>query len=108
METVIKLDEGYQSGRAYMALGQLYLEAPRMLGGDSQKAVEYLEKGVRLGPTNALLRCQLAEADAALHRNDEARKQSDYLLAMKPTPGYEPADEEPTAELLQSQENLQN
>ncbi len=106
METVIKLDEGYQSGSAYLALGKLYLEAPRMLGGDSQKAVEYLEKGVRLGPTNALLRWQLASAYAELHRYDEARKQIDYLLAMKPAPGYEPEYEEAVAEVRKLQEKL--
>lgn len=106
METVLKLDEGYQSGSAYMALGQLYLEAPRMLGGDSQKAVEYLEKGARLGPTNALLRWHLAAAYAELHRNDDARKQIDYLLAMKPAPGYEPEYEEAVTEVRKLQEKL--
>jgi len=93
-------------GRAYLALGEWYLEAPRMLGGDSQKAVEYLEKGVRLGPTNALLRWQLASAYAELHRYDEARKQIDYLLAMKPAPGYEPEYEEAVAEVRKLQEKL--
>jgi tetratricopeptide (TPR) repeat protein len=106
MEKVIKLDEGYQSGSAYMALGQLYLEAPRMLGGDSQKAIGYLEKGVRLGPENALLRWHLAAAYIELHRNDEARKQIDYLLAMKPAPGYEPEYEEAVAEARRLQEKL--
>jgi len=106
METVIKLDQGYQSGSAYMALGQLYLEAPRMLGGDSQKAVEYLEKGVRLSPTNALLRWQLAAAYAELHRSYDARKQIDYLLAMKPAPGYEPEYQEAVAEVRKLQEKL--
>ena len=106
METVLKLDEKYQSGSAYMALGQLYLEAPRMLGGDSQKAVEYLEKGIRIGPDNALLRWHLAAAYAELHRNDEARKQIDYLLAMKPAPGHEPEYEEAVAEVRKLQEKL--
>lgn len=106
METVIKLDEKYQSGSAYMALGQLYLEAPRMLGGDSQKGVEYLEKGVRFGPDNALLRWHLAAAYAQLHRNDDARKQIDYLLAMKPAPGYEPEYEEAVTEARKLQEKL--
>src|SRR6266850_4301 len=106
METVLKLDEGYQSGSAYMALGQLYLEAPRVLGGDSQKGVEYLEKGARLGPNNALLRWHLAAAYVELHRNDDARKQIDYLLAMKPAPGYEPEYEEAVAEVRKLQEKL--
>ena len=106
METVLKLDEKYQSGSAYMALGQLYLEAPRMLGGDSQKAVEYLEKGIRIGPDNALLRWHLAAAYAELHRNDDARKQIDYLLSMNPAPGYEPEYEEAVAEVRKLQERL--
>src|ERR1700730_15173586 len=89
METVIKLDERYKDASAYMALGQLYLEAPGLLGGDTQKAIQYLEKGLKLGPDNALLRVHLAEAYAEAHRNDDARKQIDFLLAMKPVPGYE-------------------
>ncbi|MDX6574748.1 MAG: hypothetical protein QOE96_701, partial [Blastocatellia bacterium] len=59
METVLKLDEGYQSGSAYMVLGQLYLEAPGFLGGDTQKAIQYLEKGLKFGPDNAFLRVHL-------------------------------------------------
>ncbi len=89
METVIKLDEKYQDGSAYMVLGQVYLESPTLLGGDTQKAVSYLEKGLRLGPDNELMRLRLAEAYAQAHRNEDARKQIDTLLAMKPAPGYE-------------------
>lgn len=106
MEAVLKLDERYQSGSAYMALGRLYLEAPRILGGDTQKGVEYLEKGARVGPDNALLRWHLAAAYADLHRNEDARKQIDYLLAMKPAPGYEPEYEEAVAEVRKLQEKL--
>ncbi|MFS8086931.1 MAG: TRAP transporter TatT component family protein [Acidobacteriota bacterium] len=108
METVLKLDEGYQSGSAYMALGQLYLEAPRMLGGDTQKAIEYLEKGLRFGPDNALLRWHLAAAYAQANRNDDARKQIDYLLAMKPAPGYEPEHQEALAEVRKLQEKMKH
>jgi tetratricopeptide (TPR) repeat protein len=106
METVVKLDEGYQTGSAYMALGQLYLEAPRFLGGDTQKAIEYLEKGLRVGPNNATLRGHLAEAYVAAHRNDDARKQIDEILAMKPAPGYEPEYEEAVASVKELQEKL--
>jgi len=106
METVLKLDERYQSGSAYMALGQLYLEAPRVLGGDAQKALGYLEKGTQIGPDNALLRWHLAAAYAELHRNDDARKQIDYLLAMKPAEGYEPEYQEAVAEVRKLQEKM--
>ncbi|MEK6335838.1 MAG: TRAP transporter TatT component family protein [Acidobacteriota bacterium] len=106
METVLKLDERYQSGSPYMALGQLYLEAPRILGGDAQKAVDYLEKGVRIGPDNALMRWHLAAAYAELHRDADARREIDYLLAMKPAAGYEPEYEEAVAEVRKLQEKM--
>ena len=34
MEAVLKLDEGYQGYSAYLGLGRLYLQAPKVLGGD--------------------------------------------------------------------------
>ena len=51
MEAVLKLDESYQGYSAYLGLGRLYLQAPKVLGGDTAKAIEYLEKGVKLNPT---------------------------------------------------------
>ncbi|HKG12583.1 MAG TPA: TRAP transporter TatT component family protein, partial [Pyrinomonadaceae bacterium] len=49
METVIKLDEGFQAGSAYLALGQLDLELPDVLGGDPERAVTELERGLKVG-----------------------------------------------------------
>src|SRR5437667_2139785 len=106
METVIKLDEKYQDGSAYMVLGQVYLESPRLLGGDTQKAISYLEKGLRLAPDNDLLRLRLAEAYAQAHRNEDARKQIDALLAMKPAPGYETEYKEAVEGARKLQEEL--
>ncbi len=106
MKTVIKLDEGYQSGSAYMVLGQVYLESPRLLGGDTQKAIAYLEKGVKLGPTNALLRLRLAEAYAQDHRNADAQKQINALMTMKPTPDYEPEYNEAVTEARKLQDKI--
>ena len=106
MESVLKLDEGYQSGSAYLVLGQMYLESPGFLGGDTQKAIQYLEKGLRLGPDNSLLRAQLVAAYVEAHRNEDARKQIDALLAMKPAPGYEPEHNEALAEVRKLQEKL--
>src|ERR1043165_8901068 len=55
METVLKLDESYQGYSAYLGLGRLYLQAPKIRGGDPPEAVEYLEKGVKLNPNNTLM-----------------------------------------------------
>jgi tetratricopeptide (TPR) repeat protein len=94
METVIKLDEGFQSGSAYLALGQIDLELPEMLGGDRHRAVDELEKGLRVGEDNALLRLRLAEAYYAVKRNADARAQAKAILKMKPSPDYQTEYEE--------------
>ena len=90
MEAVLKIDESFQSGSAYMALGQVYLKAPRILGGDVSKAIEYLEKGLKFGPNNALLRLRLAEAYAEAKRIPDAHRELKTLFESQPSPGYEP------------------
>jgi tetratricopeptide (TPR) repeat protein len=90
METVLKLDEGFESGSAYMALGQMYLKAPKIFGGDTQKAIEYFEKGLKVGPNNGLLYLRLAQAYAEDHRTADARQQLKILFEKGATPGYEP------------------
>jgi tetratricopeptide (TPR) repeat protein len=94
MEAVLKLDEGYSAGSAYMVLGQVYLEAPKLLGGDTQTAIEYFQKGLRFGPNNSLLRWHLAQAYAEANRKEDARKAIEALLAIKVEPGYEPEQKE--------------
>ena len=90
MEAVIKIDEGFEAGSAYMALGQVYMKAPRIFGGDVQKAIDYLQKGLKVGENNGLLHLRLAEAYAEAHRMEEARQQLKILFEKKATPGYEP------------------
>lgn len=88
METVMKLDESYQGYSVYLGLGRLYLQAPKMLGGDPVKAVEYLEKGVKANPTNTLMRYELAAAYQATNRPSEAKKQIETLMSTTPDPKY--------------------
>src|SRR5215204_1041019 len=68
MESVLKVDEGYQDGSAHMVLGLVYLKAPGLLGGDAHRAVEEMERGLRFGEGNAFLRLHLAEAYTAVGR----------------------------------------
>ena len=88
MEAVLKIDEGYQGYSAYLGLGRLYLQAPGVLGGDTNKAIEYLEKGIKLNPTHGLMRFHLAEAYEANTRDAEAKKQIEALMAITPDPKY--------------------
>lgn len=106
MEAVLKIDEGYSSGSAYMVLGQVYLEAPRILGGDTQKAIEYLQKGLRFGANNSLLHLHLAQAYAEANRKEDARKEIEVLRTMKVEPGFEPEQKEALDKATQLSEKL--
>ncbi len=90
MNTVLSINEGYQDGSAYMVLGLLDLKAPKILGGDPQKAVTEMEKGLRFGGKNAFLRLHLAEAYQTVGRSVEARQQLNTILSMTPDPNYLP------------------
>jgi tetratricopeptide (TPR) repeat protein len=88
MEAVLKLDESYQGYSAYLGLGRLYLQAPKMLGGDTGKAIDYLEKGLKLNPNNTVMRFHLAEAYEASHRDADAKKEIETIIATTPDPKY--------------------
>jgi TPR repeat protein len=88
MEAVLKIDESFQGYSAYHGLGRLYLQAPRMFGGDTSKAIEYLEKGVKLNPNHSLMRYHLAQAFEANNRDAEAKKQLETVMSTTPDPKY--------------------
>jgi len=88
MEAVLKLDESYQGYSAYLGLGRLYLQAPKVLGGDIGKAIDYLEKGLKLNPNNTVMRFHLAEAYETNNRDTEAKKEIETIIAATPDPKY--------------------
>jgi len=88
MDAVLKIDESYQGYSAYLGLGRLYLQAPKVLGGDVKKAIEYLEKGVKLNPNNTVMRFHLAEAYEVDKRNGDAKKQIEAINSATPDPKY--------------------
>jgi tetratricopeptide (TPR) repeat protein len=106
METVLRLDEGYQDGSAYMVLGLVYLNAPSIVGGDPKKAVEEMEKGLRFGEPNALLHLHLAEAYRKVGRNDDARREIKRILSLTPDPNYLPEYNEASAAAQKLQEQI--
>lgn len=108
MDTVIKLDEKYEGASAYLVLGQLYLEAPRVLGGDTQEAIRYLEKGIKIENNNAFLRLNLAKAYHTAKRDREALTQIDYILKMTPYPEYGPEYKEAVRDAEKLKEEINN
>ena len=106
METVLKLDESYQGYSAYIGLGRLYLSAPKVLGGDVSKAIEYLEKGTKLNPNNSVMRYYLAEAYEASNRDADAKKQIETILTMTPDSKYLAEHKDAVAKAKKLQEKI--
>ncbi len=98
MQTVLRLDEGYQDGSAYMVLGLVYLEEPKFAGGDPQKAIELMERGLHFGDKNAFLHLHLAEAYLKVGRKADARQQLNSIISMTPDQNYLPEYKEAVAE----------
>jgi len=94
MNKVIEIDPKYQNASAYDALAQIELSTAGLMGGKPEKAVEYLEQGLKIEDDNTYLHLHLAEAYLAVGKKDEAKKQLDYLLKMKPNPDYLPEHKE--------------
>lgn len=90
MEKVIEIDPGFQASSAYLGLGQLELNTRGMAGGDVDKAIEYLKKGLSQSKNNAYFYVYLAQAYFIVDRNDDAKKLIAELKSMDPDPEYKP------------------
>jgi tetratricopeptide (TPR) repeat protein len=80
-EAALAIDPSYENGAAYLALGQIDLSMPRLLGGSDRRGMERLEEGLKTYQSNAELKLALAEAYAKKGRKDEARKLLESILA---------------------------
>ena len=98
MEAAQTINASLYDGSTYMVLGRLDLELPEWLGGDRQRALTTLEKGLQYGAQNPMLRLQLAKAYLANKKPDDARKQLNFILAMKPDADYLPEYEQCASE----------
>jgi tetratricopeptide (TPR) repeat protein len=80
METVLRLNGSYEDGRAYLALGELDRQLPRLMGGNLKRAIARLEEGLKLAPRNLEMKYVLAEAYQDNGRKEDARRQLNELL----------------------------
>jgi tetratricopeptide (TPR) repeat protein len=93
MKKVVELDPGYQGASAFDVLGQIEL-ATRIKDGTAEKAVEYLQTGLKYERENSNIYVHLAQAYLALNKEPEAKKQLNTVLGMKPNPDYLPEHNE--------------
>lgn len=80
METVLKLNAAYEDGNAYLALGEMDRELPRLFGGDIRRSISQLEKGMSVAPRNTSIRLALAKSYLEAGRRDDANRQLEEIL----------------------------
>jgi tetratricopeptide (TPR) repeat protein len=80
METVLTLNELYQNGAAYLALGELDRRLPGIIGGNLDRAISRLEKGLTVAPNNLEIKLSLAEAYLERKRKEDARRLLQEIL----------------------------
>ena len=86
METALRLQASYENGGAYLALGQLDRQLPRLFGGNITRAIAYLEQGLRVAPQNMSMRLALAQAYRDAGRREDGQRQLLEILSMPVLP----------------------
>ena len=94
LETVLKIDPGFQQGSADRALGRWYFKVPGLFGGSNQKSEEHLRKSLTYNPNSTASLFFLAETLADMERDDEARATLQKVLDAPIDPDWAPEDKE--------------
>jgi tetratricopeptide (TPR) repeat protein len=82
-EKALAINSAFDHGNAYLALGEMYLRVPRLLGGNDRLGLELLETGLTVGPANADLHITLAEYYLKNGRKSDARKLLETVLTVE-------------------------
>jgi tetratricopeptide (TPR) repeat protein len=80
METVLRLNDRYQDGGAYLALGEMDRQLPRIVGGNMNRAIQRLEQGVSVAPANLEIKLALGQAYEEKGRKEDARRMYQEII----------------------------
>jgi len=78
IDTILALDP--RSVRGYSLAGNVYMEVPRLAGGDRARAEGYFKKGLEIDPHFTVLRVDLARLYIAEGRQADARPELTRVL----------------------------
>ena len=92
METVLRLNDRYMDGGAYLALGEMDKELPRIVGGNLSRAITRLEQGLKVAPQNLELKLAMAEAYLEDGRKEDARRQLQEIISRSVNPSRAKSD----------------
>ena len=93
LDAVAAADPALDTAGAHRALGKVYLESPMWFLGDTEKAIEHLEKARALVPHSLQNRRFLAEAYAEDGREADALRELEGILNTPPRPGREASEQ---------------
>jgi tetratricopeptide (TPR) repeat protein len=94
LETVLKIDPGFQQGSADRALGRWYFKVPGLFGGSMKKSEEHLRQSLTYNPNSTASLYFLAETLLEEKKTDEARATLEKVLAVPVDPAWAPEDNE--------------
>lgn len=80
MEIVLKLNDSYQDGGAYLALGEMDRQLPRIIGGSVTRSISRLETGIKVAPHNLEIKYSLAQAYQEAGRKEDARREYQGII----------------------------
>lgn len=100
MQTVVTLNDAYENGNAYLALGEIDRELPGVMGGNKKRAVSLFEQGLKVAPENLDLKVALSKAYKDAGRKDEARRLLEEVIKAQPTTRIQREAQEEARQLL--------
>lgn len=80
LDEVLRLDPDHADALA--ARGGMLMKLPRLMGGNTTKGIEHLERAVEINPTGAGTRLELAEAYEIVGRDTDALRTGREALAI--------------------------
>jgi tetratricopeptide (TPR) repeat protein len=92
LETVLRIDPGFQEGSADRALGRWYHKVPRLFGGSHAKAEEHLKKSLQYKTDSTVTHYFLAELYKDDGRLADARAEIQKVLDAPVDPDWVPED----------------
>jgi tetratricopeptide (TPR) repeat protein len=94
LETVLRIDPGFQSGSADRALGRWYDRVPGLFGGSSSKAEQHLRASLKFDPHSTVSHYFLAELLLEDGKRKEARAELQQVLDAPFNAEWAPEDED--------------
>lgn len=79
-EWALRLDPAYENGGVYLALGEMDIRLPRLLGGSERRGLALLENGLKVGPTNSDLKLFLGETYAKIGRKEDGKRLLESII----------------------------